>query len=115
MEFRVLGPTERWSAGQQCELGPGRVRAVLAILLLSPRAIVSAGALIDRLGCRAPPKAMQRLSAYIARLRASLRQAFGARKPHAARIVFKQALDIFERLGVPEAESARIRLEATSS
>ena len=30
----------------------------------------------------------------------------------AARIVFRQALDIFERLGVPEAESARIRIEA---
>jgi DNA-binding SARP family transcriptional activator len=28
-----------------------------------------------------------------------------------ARIVFRQALDIFERLGVPEAESARIRIE----
>jgi len=30
----------------------------------------------------------------------------------AARIVFRQALDIFERLGVPEAESARTRIEA---
>jgi tetratricopeptide (TPR) repeat protein len=34
-------------------------------------------------------------------------------KPDAARIVFRQALDIFERLGVPEAESARMRLEIT--
>jgi tetratricopeptide (TPR) repeat protein len=33
--------------------------------------------------------------------------------PLAARIVFRQALDIFERLGVPEAESARMRLDAT--
>ena len=32
-------------------------------------------------------------------------------QPAAARIVFRQALDIFERLGVPEAESARIRIE----
>jgi tetratricopeptide (TPR) repeat protein len=30
----------------------------------------------------------------------------------AARIVFRQALDIFERLGVPEAQSARVRMEA---
>ncbi len=29
----------------------------------------------------------------------------------AARIVFRQALGIFERLGVPEADSARIRIE----
>jgi DNA-binding SARP family transcriptional activator len=33
------------------------------------------------------------------------------REPDAARIVFRQALDIFERLGVPEAESVRIRIE----
>ena len=32
-------------------------------------------------------------------------------RPDAARIVFRQALDIFERLGVPEAESVRIRIE----
>jgi DNA-binding SARP family transcriptional activator len=32
-------------------------------------------------------------------------------RPYAARIAFRQALDIFERLGVPEAESARIRME----
>ena len=34
------------------------------------------------------------------------------RRPDTARIVLRQALDIFERLGVPEAESARIRIEA---
>jgi DNA-binding SARP family transcriptional activator/tetratricopeptide (TPR) repeat protein len=34
------------------------------------------------------------------------------RQSSAARIFFRQALDIFERLGVPEAESARIRIEA---
>ena len=32
------------------------------------------------------------------------------REPHAARILFRQALDIYERLGVHEAEAARIRL-----
>ncbi len=33
------------------------------------------------------------------------------RQPYVARIVLRQALDIFERLGVPEAETARIRIE----
>ncbi len=33
------------------------------------------------------------------------------REPDAARIVFRQALDIFKRLGVPEAESMQIRIE----
>jgi hypothetical protein len=40
MEFRVLGPIELWSAGQQYDLGPTRARCVLAILMLTPRTIV---------------------------------------------------------------------------
>jgi DNA-binding SARP family transcriptional activator len=78
MEFRVLGPTELWSAGQQRDLGSARARSVLAILLLTPRTIVPAETLIDRLwDTRPPPKARESLSVYVARLRASLRQAVG--------------------------------------
>jgi DNA-binding SARP family transcriptional activator/tetratricopeptide (TPR) repeat protein len=78
MEFRVLGPVELWSAGQDRDLGPTRERGVLAVLLLTPRTIVPAEALIDRLwDTRPPPKARESLSVYIARLRASLRQAVG--------------------------------------
>ncbi len=78
MEFRVLGPIELWSAGQQRDLGPTRARSVLAILLLTPRTIVPAETLIDRLwDTRPPPKARESLSVYVARLRASLRQAIG--------------------------------------
>jgi len=78
MDFRVLGPIEFWSAGQRKDLGPARVRSILAILLLTPRTIVSADTLIDRLwDTRPPPKARESLSVYITRLRASLRQAVG--------------------------------------
>jgi DNA-binding SARP family transcriptional activator len=78
MEFRVLGPTELWSAGQDCDLGPARERGVLAILLLTPRTIVPAETLIDRLwDAEPPPKARESLSVYVTRLRASLRQAVG--------------------------------------
>jgi DNA-binding SARP family transcriptional activator/tetratricopeptide (TPR) repeat protein len=78
MEFRVLGPIELWSAGQQCDLGPARARCVLTILLLTPRTTVPAEVLVDRLwDGRPPPKARESLSVYIARLRASLRQALG--------------------------------------
>ena len=78
MEFRVLGPIELWSAGRQCDLGPARARRVLAILLLTPRTIVPAEVLIDRLwDTQPPPKARESLSVYIARLRASLRLALG--------------------------------------
>ncbi len=78
MEFRVLGPTELWLAGQQRDLGPARERGVLAILLLTPGTIVPAETLIDRLWDAQPPaKARESLSVYVARLRASLRQALG--------------------------------------
>ncbi len=78
MEFRVLGPIELWSAGQQCDLGPTRARCVLAILMLTPRTIVPTDVLIDRIwDTEPPPKARESLSVYITRLRASLRQALG--------------------------------------
>src|SRR5215475_2151874 len=78
MEFRVLGPVELWSADRQHDLGPARERCVLAILLLTPGTIVPADTLIDRLWeTRPPAKARESLSAYIARLRGSLRQAAG--------------------------------------
>ena len=80
MEFRALGPIELWSAGQRQDLGPARVRSILAMLLLTPRTIVPVETLIDRLwGTRPPPKARESLSVYVARLRASLRQAVGDR------------------------------------
>ncbi len=82
MEFRVLGPVELWSAGQQRDLGPTRARCVLAILLLTPRTIVPTEALIDRLwDTQPPPKARESLSVYITRLRASLRLALGENVP----------------------------------
>src|SRR5215472_16095062 len=78
MEFRVLGPIELWSAGRPQDLGPARERCVLAILLLTPRTIVPAETLIDRLwDTRPPAKARESLSAYIARLRVSLRRVAG--------------------------------------
>jgi DNA-binding SARP family transcriptional activator/tetratricopeptide (TPR) repeat protein len=77
-EFRVLGPIELWSAGQQHDIGSARTRCVLAVLLLTPGIVVPSEALIDRLWDDRPPaKARDSLFAYISRLRASLRQALG--------------------------------------
>ncbi len=79
MEFRALGPIELWSAGQRQDLGPARARSILVMLLLTPRAVVPVETLIDRLWeSRPPSKARESLSVYIARLRASLRQAVGS-------------------------------------
>jgi DNA-binding SARP family transcriptional activator/tetratricopeptide (TPR) repeat protein len=80
MEFRVLGPIELWSGGQQCDLGSQRARCVLANLLLTPRTTIPAEVLINRVwDTRPPPKARETLSVYVTRLRSSLRQAGGDR------------------------------------
>jgi tetratricopeptide (TPR) repeat protein/DNA-binding SARP family transcriptional activator len=80
MEFRALGPIELWSAGQRSDLGAARLRCILAMFLLTPRTVMPVETLIDRLwDTRPPPKARESLSVYIARLRASLRQAVGDR------------------------------------
>src|SRR5262245_15326063 len=77
-EFRMLGPVELWSAGQQRDIGSARTRCILAVLLLAPGTVVPAEALIDRLwDTRPPAKARGSLFAYVSRLRASLRQALG--------------------------------------
>jgi DNA-binding SARP family transcriptional activator/uncharacterized protein HemY len=78
MEFRTLGPIELWSAGQRQDLGSARARSLLAMLLLTPRAMIPVETLIDRLWDeRPPPKARESLSVYVARLRASLRRGAG--------------------------------------
>jgi tetratricopeptide (TPR) repeat protein/DNA-binding SARP family transcriptional activator len=78
MEFRTLGPIELWVAAERRDLGSARTRSLLAMLLLTPRTLVPAETLIDRLwDARPPAKARESLSVYMARLRASLRQAVG--------------------------------------
>lgn len=73
-DFWILGPVEAWSEGQRLQVASGKSRSILAILLLTPGMVVSAEALIDRLwGDRPPAKAREDLSAYVTRLRRSLR------------------------------------------
>jgi DNA-binding SARP family transcriptional activator/tetratricopeptide (TPR) repeat protein len=86
MEFRLLGPVELWSGGQQRNLGPSRERGLLAILLLASGAVVPVEDLIDRLWDEAPPaKARESIPVYLSRLRKSLHQAVGDRVQLVAR------------------------------
>jgi len=102
-EFRALGPVELWSDGQRQDLGSARPRCILGILLLTPRTVVPAEALIDRVWDDRPPsKARENLSVYVARLRASLRQAAGDEVQLVARAggytldVDPEAIDIYQ-------------------
>jgi DNA-binding SARP family transcriptional activator len=70
IEFRILGPLEVVREGGALELGAGKRRALLAVLLLHANEIVSADHLIDDLwGERAPSTAAKIVQGYVSQLR----------------------------------------------
>jgi DNA-binding SARP family transcriptional activator/ABC-type branched-subunit amino acid transport system substrate-binding protein len=73
MEFRVLGPLEVLEKGREVEIGGGRPRVLLAVLLLHANQVVSRDRLIDELWGESPPAtAVKTLQAHVSRLRATL-------------------------------------------
>jgi DNA-binding SARP family transcriptional activator/ABC-type branched-subunit amino acid transport system substrate-binding protein len=73
MEFRILGPLEVAERGTRLELGRGKERSVLAILLLHANEVVSGERLIDELWREQPPAtAAKTVQVYVSRLRKAL-------------------------------------------
>ncbi|GAA1582700.1 BTAD domain-containing putative transcriptional regulator [Kribbella hippodromi] len=73
MEFRLLGPVQIWSKGEQLPLRRRQERLLLAVLLLEPGKPVPAERLIDLLWPDALPANPRRaLQVYMSRLRAVL-------------------------------------------
>ena len=70
MEFHVLGPLEIVRHGRTLELGAGKQRTLLAMLLLHANEVVSTDRLIDALwGEQAPATAPKIVQGYVSRLR----------------------------------------------
>jgi DNA-binding SARP family transcriptional activator/streptogramin lyase len=70
MRFRVLGPLEVWDDGVQSELGGGRQRALLALLVLRRNEVVSIDRIIDGLWGEHPPATAQKVvQGYVSQLR----------------------------------------------
>src|ERR671923_286220 len=70
MDYRLLGPLEVRDGGRVCSLGSRKQRALLAILLLNAREVVSSDRLIEELwGGQAPATALGTLRAHVSRLR----------------------------------------------
>ena len=73
LEFRILGPFEVSDHGRPLEVGAGKQRALLALLLLRSDEVVSADSLIDALWDeRAPASAQNSVHIYVSRLRKAL-------------------------------------------
>ncbi|MCX5067748.1 AfsR/SARP family transcriptional regulator [Micromonospora lupini] len=55
LRFEILGPQRAWHADREIDLGPGKQRAVLAVLLLSAGRPVSTGQIVDAVWPEEPP------------------------------------------------------------
>jgi YVTN family beta-propeller protein len=73
MKFRILGPFEVSKRGQPLEVGAGKQRALLALLLLRVGEVVSTDQLIDALWDERPPaSAVNSVHIYVSQLRKAL-------------------------------------------
>ncbi len=73
MHFRILGPLEVWADGQELQLGAGRQRALLTLLLLHANEVVPSDRLIDDLWGEHPPAtAAKVVQGYVSQLRKAL-------------------------------------------
>ena len=88
MQFRILGPLEVSDDGRPVEIGPGRQRALLLLLLLHEGEVVSTDRLVDELwGERPPPTAAKALQGYVSQLRRVLPE--GAIETHGSGYVLR--------------------------
>ena len=83
MEFRILGPLEVAENGARLEVGRGKERSVLAILLLHANEVISSERLIDDLWRDEPPAtATKSVQVYVSRLRKALASAGSGGSPN---------------------------------
>lgn len=73
MEFRILGRLEVFDGGRELDIGPGKQRALLAILLVHSNRLVQVERLTEELwGEAAPASAVKNLQILVSRLRKAL-------------------------------------------
>src|SRR5512146_1935722 len=102
IEFHILGPLEVCDRGQPLELGAGKQRALLALLLLHAGEVVSSDRLIDALWEEPPPaSALNSVHVYVSQLRKALGNGLLQTRRHGYLLALEpEQLDLgrFERL-----------------
>jgi DNA-binding SARP family transcriptional activator/streptogramin lyase len=102
LEFRILGSFEAFARGTPLEVGAGKQRALLAVLLLSGGEVVSTDRLIDALWeGRPPPSAQNSVHIYVSQLRKALGNGRLETRGHGYRLAIEpEQIDLgrFERL-----------------
>ncbi|MEW2356236.1 BTAD domain-containing putative transcriptional regulator [Spirillospora sp. NPDC029432] len=82
--FEILGPLRAWCGGRELDLGPGKQRAVLAVLLLHANRPVSTTAIVDAVwGDEPPDNGANVVQKYVAGLRRVLEPDRSPRAPSA--------------------------------
>jgi len=82
LRFEILGPQRAWYADRPVDLGPGKQRAVLAVLLLSAGRPVPTGQLLDAVWPEEPPaNGPNVVQKYVAGLRRALEPDRSPRTP----------------------------------
>jgi DNA-binding SARP family transcriptional activator/streptogramin lyase len=102
LEFRILGSFEAFARGQPLEVGVGKQRALLAVLLLNSDEVVSTDRLIDALWEDNPPaSALNSVHVYVSQLRKALGNGRLETRGHGYRLALEpERIDLgrFERL-----------------
>jgi DNA-binding SARP family transcriptional activator len=82
VSFGILGPLRAWRGDTEVELGPGKQRAVLAVLLLNPNRPTSTTKIIDAVwGDEPPENGVNVVQKYVAGLRRILEPGRSPRTP----------------------------------
>ncbi|BCJ70878.1 hypothetical protein CS0771_04220 [Catellatospora sp. IY07-71] len=82
LRFELLGPLRAWHGGRELDLGPGKQRAVLAMLVLNANRPVSPAAIIDAVWQQEPPEnGPNVVQKYVAGLRRALDPDHSPRTP----------------------------------
>ena len=102
LEFRILGSFEAFARGKRLEVGVGKQRALLAVLLLRAGEVVSTDLLIEALWEESPPaSALNSVHIYVSQLRKALGNGRLETRGHGYRLAVEpEQIDLgrFERL-----------------